>query len=388
MQSPFINAIKQDISILKKVIVAFIPTAAIGFLLYPVIKNIFFNNTQLQLIVFAAVGILFIAFEYIRKSPLTKSITAITYKEAALVGVIQALAIVPGVSRAGAVIIALMVLSYKREDAARFSFFLAVPTILSASLFDLAKSNHAIQTGGDAIALALGFVVAFITALLVVRLLMKYLTHHSISAFGWYRLIAVTIVCGMLLFAPKNKETTGLPSTPIEQESPEPVPKQSLIHPTTEFRQRVTKKPFGIYIAPSNSPVQPEKFTGYHTGIDVEYSDVSEDVPVTAIADGTVLFSKWASGYGGVIAIIHTINNEKVTAIYGHIKQTSLPAAGKKVSAGEEIGILGESGSRDTDGERKHLHLGIVKGSTPNIKGYVQTQAELAAWVDPLTLFP
>lgn len=191
---PFIKAIKQDILILKKVIVAFIPTAVIGFLLYPVIKNIFFNNTQLQLIVFAAVGIIFIAFEYMRKNPLTRNIEAITYKEAALVGTIQALAIFPGVSRAGAVIVALMALSYKREDAARFSFFLAVPTILSASLFDLIKSNQAIQTQSDALSLLLGFLAAFLTALIVVRWLMKYLTHHTISAFGWYRIITTLLI--------------------------------------------------------------------------------------------------------------------------------------------------------------------------------------------------
>ncbi len=191
---PFITAIKKDISVLTKIIVAFIPTAIIGFLLYPIIKTTFFNNTNLQLIVFAAVGILFIAFEYIRKNPLTKSIATITYQEAALVGTIQALAVIPGVSRAGAVILALMALSYKREDAARFSFFLAVPTILSASLLDLLKSYPAVQTGGDILALLLGFVVAFITALIVVRWLMRYLSHHTISAFGWYRLIATLII--------------------------------------------------------------------------------------------------------------------------------------------------------------------------------------------------
>ncbi len=100
-----------------------------------------------------------------------------------------------------------------------------------------------------------------------------------------------------------------------------------------------------------------------------------------------MLLAKWASGYGGVIAVQHTIANKTITAIYGHIKETSLPAVGKKVSAGEQIGTLGES-DHDTDGERKHLHFGIVKGNTPNIKGYVQNKAELTAWLDPLTLFP
>lgn len=191
---PFIQAIKKDFSLLTKVIAAFIPTGVLGFILYRVVKNIFFTHTQLQLIVFVTVGILFIVFEYIRKSPYNKSITSITYQEAILVGIIQALAVIPGVSRAGAVILTLMALSYKREEAARFSFFLAIPTIFSASIYDLYKSSTVIQSGSDYVLLATGFFVAFVTALIVVRWFIIYLSRHTISTFGWYRIIIVALI--------------------------------------------------------------------------------------------------------------------------------------------------------------------------------------------------
>jgi murein DD-endopeptidase MepM/ murein hydrolase activator NlpD len=150
---------------------------------------------------------------------------------------------------------------------------------------------------------------------------------------------------------------------------------------------RITKKHFGQYITPATSPVQPEKFTGYHTGVDVEYADVTADVPVYAIADGTVLTARTATGYGGVMAIQHTINGKKYIAVYGHLDPKSLVATGTSVKAGQQIAILGDGYSSETDGERKHLHFGIVKGTTLTIAGYVQTQVELAKWIDPLTLY-
>lgn len=116
----------------------------------------------------------------------------------------------------------------------------------------------------------------------------------------------------------------------------------------------------------------------------MEYGDTPQEVPVMAIANGTVLLSRWASGYGGVIAIEHTVNNERITAIYGHVKQSSIPGVGTRVRLGQQVGILGEGGSRDTDGERKHLHFGILKGKSTNIAGYTWTKEEVAGWVDPL----
>lgn len=181
-------------SLIKKVLVAFIPTAIIGFFLYKIIKNIFLENATLQLSMFMVAGALFILFERFSKRPLTRSIQSITYTEACIVGFAQALAVIPGVSRAGAVILTLMVLAFNRKDAAMFSFLLAVPTILAASIFDIAKSQQAIANNQDIALLAAGLLAAFITALVVVKWLLKYLETHTLSAFGWYR-----IALGLLL---------------------------------------------------------------------------------------------------------------------------------------------------------------------------------------------
>lgn len=196
---PFIRAIKQDTSLLLKVIVAFIPTGIIGVLLYPLIKDVFFGNSRLQLYLFVIIGILFILFEYLRKQPYTRTIAHITYSEAFIVGIAQSLAIIPGVSRAGAVMLALMALSYKREDAARFSFFIAIPTIMSASVFDLVVSQHVVQSPENWITLAIGFFVAFGTSLVIVHWFIKYLSHHTISIFGWYRIILAASIILLLL---------------------------------------------------------------------------------------------------------------------------------------------------------------------------------------------
>lgn len=160
-----------------------------------------------------------------------------------------------------------------------------------------------------------------------------------------------------------------------------------LTQPIDEFTSRITKKPFGIFITRENSPVQPERFSGYHTGVDVEYEDKPDvPIPVYAIAPGRVVHSGRAAGYGGVLVISHQIGNEIKLALYGHLDPSSLPKLGREVSVGQQIGILGEGGTRETDGERKHLHFAIVKGQTVNLKGYVQNKQDLGVWEDPLSL--
>ncbi len=164
-------------------------------------------------------------------------------------------------------------------------------------------------------------------------------------------------------------------------------PPASLQEPIAELASRVTKKSFGTFVTPDNSPVQPERFTGYHNAVDVEYGDIAGDVLVRAIADGTVVVSRTADGYGGVVAIQHTIDNQPMIAIYGHLDQTSMIRDGATVAAGEQIGILGDGGTPETDGERKHLHFGLLPGTTVDLRGYVQDKSELSAWRDPLMLF-
>ena len=160
----------------------------------------------------------------------------------------------------------------------------------------------------------------------------------------------------------------------------------AFVEPVRDYKSRVTKKPFGIYVTPSNSPIQPERFTGYHTGADAEYQDVASDVPVYAISDCQIVLSETASGYGGVFMISFDLNGTTHTALYGHIRPSSLPKVGAQYKKGDQLGLLGTGYSTETDGERRHLHFAILSGQQLNIKGYVQSQAELAGWIDPLTI--
>ena len=203
--------------------------------------------------------------------------------------------------------------------------------------------------------------------------------------------IGVLLFVGAAVFLSVRKQENSQLTIPTAAASvlvtpAAPVVMNNLADPVKDFKQRVTKKFFGTYVTPNNSPVQPEKFTGYHAGADAEYGDAAGDVPVYAITDGTVLVARWASGYGGVIAIQHIINNQKVIGIYGHVNPSSLPKVSVKVIAGQQIGILGKGGSNETDGERKHLHFGLVKGTTVNLLGYVKNTSQLSAWIDPLTV--
>ena len=163
----------------------------------------------------------------------------------------------------------------------------------------------------------------------------------------------------------------------------------NLILPLSEALNRVTKKPFGIHISPGNSPVNPERFTGYHTGADFEIflGEENKDVSVFAICSGKLQVKEFGRGYGGTLVQACDINNQPVTVVYGHLKLTSVKAAvGNRLNAGDVLGILGKGYTLETDYERKHLHLGIHKGSGIDTRGYVATTSELNNWIDPLSV--
>lgn len=184
-----------------------------------------------------------------------------------------------------------------------------------------------------------------------------------------------------------TNSTVPIPAT----EAPTPIPsitqtssESELIDPIDEFESRITKKTFGQYIAPQNSPIQPERFTGYHTGVDVEYEDEAGEVEVRATADGEVIYGGYVNGYGGVVIISHSINSNNYLSLYGHLAPSSLIAGGERVSKSQKIGILGEGFSSETDGERRHLHFAIIKGGDIDYRGYVQNESDLDAWVNPI----
>lgn len=151
---------------------------------------------------------------------------------------------------------------------------------------------------------------------------------------------------------------------------------------------RVTKKPFGIRIVPATSPVQPERFTGYHTGTDFEVlpGEDEERIAVPAICEGKIVTARRVGGYGGVALQACTIGGQNVTVLYGHLDEATL--ASGTLRAGDIVGFLGEGFSTETDGERPHLHLSVHKGGGAELRGYAQTERELDGWIDPQTLLP
>lgn len=156
--------------------------------------------------------------------------------------------------------------------------------------------------------------------------------------------------------------------------------------PLTNIDNRVTKKLFGTYVTPQNSPIQPEKFNGYHTGIDYETftNEQNVDIQVHSICAGKLLLKEYATGYGGVAVQLCELNGEPITIIYGHLRLSSISLnTNDNITKGVIIGVLGTAHSSETDGERKHLHLGIHKGTSINILGYVNSKELLHSWIDP-----
>lgn len=185
-------------------------------------------------------------------------------------------------------------------------------------------------------------------------------------------------------FSSQQKSTFSTPVSLSDQTIQQNILVQ-LISPIDRALERVTKKPFGINISPHTSPVQPERFSGFHTGVDFEtFSDEqNKDVPIVAVCNGSLLLKKYISGYGGVAVEQCMLEDKDITVVYGHLKLSSMSAKqNDHISAGEMIGILGKGFSSETNGERKHLHLGIHNGTAIDIRGYVQSQDELVQWID------
>lgn len=186
-------------NLLKMVLVSFVPTAIVGFFLHDIIKNVLFQSNTLIVSMIGLIGLLFIFLEqYFQKNniKLDRDESSLLIKDALLIGLFQSFAVVPGVSRAGAVIICMMLLRYKRKFAAEFSFLLAIPTILAATGLDLIKFSGYF-TSARLLYFGVGFVTAFISALFIVKWFTSYLEKNNLMVFGLYRIM---LALGYFLF--------------------------------------------------------------------------------------------------------------------------------------------------------------------------------------------
>lgn len=184
-----------------KILVAVIPAAAAGYLLDDVIDQYLYNPLTVA-ITLIAYGILFIAVENARIPAKTSSLEQISVPHALGIGGFQTLALIPGTSRSGATILGGVMTGCARDVAAEFSFFLAIPTMLGASLLKIVKFTAGTSgfTRDEGIVLAVGTAVAFLVSMWAVRFLMKYLKSHDFKAFGWYRIALGAAVIAYFLF--------------------------------------------------------------------------------------------------------------------------------------------------------------------------------------------
>lgn len=193
----FLAELKKDQSLLHHVIISFIPTAIIGFILHTVIKNIIFEKDLLLISASFFIGLIFIAVEiFIKKGHLRTNlpISKLTIKGALLIGLFQSLAVIPGVSRSGATILGLLLLGFNRSEAAIYSFLLAIPTIISASALDLIKTPLSVLTSNHLALLSAGFISSFIFAHFSAHWLIEFLKRHTLIPFGIYRIVLTLIL--------------------------------------------------------------------------------------------------------------------------------------------------------------------------------------------------
>lgn len=182
-----------DIEVLKRLVVAFVPTAIIGLLMYPVIKQYLFSiNIVLWTLLIG--GIVMILFEryYSKREEIEQDISQISFKQCLAIGLFQSVAIVPGVSRAAATIIGGRSLGLSKKTIVEFSFLLAIPTMAGATGLDLLK-NYDQFSQNQFTTLAIGFVTSFVIAMISIKLLLKYIKNHDFKAFGVYRIALVIL---------------------------------------------------------------------------------------------------------------------------------------------------------------------------------------------------
>lgn len=237
--------------------------------------------------------------------------------------------------------------------------------------------------------------------------------HHNKKSARYLLLVILVFAVGFAIYSRYTPKATAPSSntqtvaetqatTPASNTSPAqsittPTPAPSVVFPIDQFTTRATDNLFGTYYPSGQSSNFDTKvcknatyYAGYHTATDLETfsSEANVAVPVFAVANGTVREVGPVSGYGGLIVIDVTLGGAGYTALYGHIDlATTTVKAGDTVTAGQHIANLGAACSSANGNVRKHLHFGLHKGSTVDVKGYVPNQNDLSAWANPQTVF-
>ncbi|HET6489274.1 MAG TPA: undecaprenyl-diphosphate phosphatase [Syntrophales bacterium] len=188
-----------NIEVIKRVIVAFIPTGVLGLTVYKLVKGYLMGSATVVLCSLFIGGVFLIVFElwHREEDSAVDDLARIPYKTAVIIGLFQSIAMIPGVSRSASTIVGGLILGLKRKTIVEFSFLLAVPTMLAATVYDLYKTG-AQMTLPQLDFLIAGFVTAFIVALLSIKFLLRFIQTHTFIPFGIYRIILVGVLYLMM----------------------------------------------------------------------------------------------------------------------------------------------------------------------------------------------
>ncbi len=180
------------------VLIAFLPAVVIGVLAHDFIKTVLFETPMLIAVMLIVGGVILLVVERVAPEPRHEDAMAFPLSMALKIGFIQCLAMIPGTSRSGSTIVGALLLGASKRAAAEFSFFLSMPTMAGAFAYDLYKNRDVLDANalGE---IAVGFVFAFIAAVLVVRWLLGYVSRHGYALFGWWRIIVGGVALALLM---------------------------------------------------------------------------------------------------------------------------------------------------------------------------------------------
>jgi undecaprenyl-diphosphatase len=179
-----------------KILIAFLPAAVMGFVFHHYITEHLFNSHVVAMMLLLG-GVIILLVEHMKPVTKTTSVDTITPMNALVIGLFQVLSLIPGVSRSGSTIVGALLLGIDRKVATEFSFFLAIPIIFIAGIYEVFKNRQDLADS-NAFILLVGFAVSFVCAIVVVKWLLKYLSRHSFVAFAWYRIVAGSAVMAFL----------------------------------------------------------------------------------------------------------------------------------------------------------------------------------------------
>jgi undecaprenyl-diphosphatase len=170
------------------ILIAFLPAMLVGILAHDFIKAVLFETPKLICIMLILGGIVLLVVDRLPLKPRYHDVTEFPLMLCLKIGFVQCLAMIPGTSRSGATIVGSLLLGADKRSAAEFSFFLAMPTMTGAFAYDLV-SNSAVLTESDLVLVAVGFIAAFLMAVVVVKSLLGYVSKRGYGLFGWWRLV-------------------------------------------------------------------------------------------------------------------------------------------------------------------------------------------------------